>query len=252
MRRSRSTAPCQIELRRSCYKTKRTYRHEVNDEELRQTINTAGFLYDSGYAIATSGNDESTSARTSSTRPRPSSQPVTGVRRSSPRRLRWIHKYFHDDVQKKAMRAWSSTKVCAPTAARPDEIRPDLVREVGYPPAAHGSAIFTRGEIQSLILNRVSPHETDEKVKGRSAVQGTGAVRAHNFPPFSTWRGQGRLGGSSRREIGHGHLAWRAPEADEIPLGEERTPTPRVVVSDILESNGSSSMAAGLRRNPSR
>ncbi|MBR2072903.1 MAG: polyribonucleotide nucleotidyltransferase, partial [Alistipes sp.] len=112
--------------------------------------------------------------------------------------------------------------------------------EVGYLPAAHGSAIFTRGETQSLTTVTLGT-KLDEKMIDEVLVQGSEKFTLHyNFPPFST--GEARPArGVSRREIGHGHLAWRALKP-MIPTGEEMPYTLRVV-SDILESNGSSSMA---------
>jgi len=111
---------------------------------------------------------------------------------------------------------------------------------VGYLPAAHGSAIFTRGETQSLTTVTLGT-KLDEKVKDEVLVQGTEQFVLHyNFPPFSTGEAKAARG-LSRREIGHGHLAWRALKP-MIPLGEDNPYAVRVV-SDILESNGSSSMA---------
>ena len=122
---------------------------------------------------------------------------------------------------------------------RTDEIRP-IWCEVGYLPAAHGSAIFTRGETQALATVTLGT-KLDEKVKDEVLVQGTEQFVLHyNFPPFSTGEAKASRG-LSRREIGHGHLAWRALKP-MIPLGEENPYAVRVV-SDILESNGSSSMA---------
>ena len=121
-----------------------------------------------------------------------------------------------------------------------DEIRP-IWCEVGYLPAAHGSAIFTRGETQSLTTVTLGT-KLDEKGQGRGcSCRGTEQFVLHyNFPPSLDGRSQAARG-LSRREIGHGHLAWRALKP-MIPLGEDNPYAVRVV-SDILESNGSSSMA---------
>ena len=109
-----------------------------------------------------------------------------------------------------------------------------------YLPAAHGSAIFTRGETQSLTSVTLGT-KLDEKQKDEVLVQGTEQFVLHyNFPPFSTGEAKAARG-LSRREIGHGHLAWRALKP-MVPLGEENPYAVRIV-SDILESNGSSSMA---------
>ena len=147
--------------------------------------------------------------------------------------------YFHDDVQKKAMRNMILDEGKRLDGRKTDEIRP-IWCEVGYLPAAHGSAIFTRGETQSLTTVTLGT-KLDEKVKDEVLVQGTEQFVLHyNFPPFSTGEAKAARG-LSRREIGHGHLAWRALKP-MIPLGDENPYAVRVV-SDILESNGSSSMA---------
>ena len=150
-----------------------------------------------------------------------------------------IHKYFHDDVQKKAMRNMILDEGKRLDGRRTDEIRP-IWCEVDYLPCAHGSAIFTRGETQSLTTVTLGT-KLDEKQKDEVLVQGTEQFVLHyNFPPFST--GEARHArGLSRREIGHGHLAWRALKP-MVPVGEDNPYAVRVV-SDILESNGSSSMA---------
>ena len=119
--------------------------------------------------------------------------------------------------------------------------------EVGYLPAAHGSAIFTRGETQALATVTLGT-KLDEKVKDEVLVQGTEQFVLHyNFPPFSTGEAKAARG-LSRREIGHGHLAWRALKP-MIPLGEENPYAVRVV-SDILESQRLLVDGNRLRRNP--
>ncbi|MBP5210246.1 MAG: polyribonucleotide nucleotidyltransferase, partial [Bacteroidales bacterium] len=112
--------------------------------------------------------------------------------------------------------------------------------EVGYLPGAHGSAIFTRGETQSLSTCTLGTRD-DMKEKDEVLIQGTEQFVLHyNFPPFSTGEAKAARG-VGRREIGHGNLAWRALKP-VVPVGEENPYAVRVV-SDILESNGSSSMA---------
>ena len=124
---------------------------------------------------------------------------------------------------------------------RTDEIRP-IWLETDYLPRAHGSGLFTRGETQALATVTLGT-KMDEKVKDEVLVQGTEQFVLHyNFPPFSTGEAKAARG-LSRREIGHGHLAWRAPQNRMIPLGEENPLRRARRVSDILESNGSSSMA---------
>ena len=227
----------QIDLSKELGKdVKRTYCHEVNDEELRQTIIRE--LYDKAYAIATSGtmkHEREDLFNALEQEFATSHYTEEELVEKAP----LIHKYFHDDVQKKAMRRMILDEGKRLDGRRTDEIRP-IWCEVGYLPAAHGSAIFTRGETQALATVTLGT-KLDEKVKDEVLVQGTEQFVLHyNFPPFSTGEAKASRG-LSRREIGHGHLAWRALKP-MIPLGEENPYAVRVV-SDILESNGSSSMA---------
>ena len=220
----------QIELSKELGKdVKRTYCHEVNDEELRQTIIRE--LYDKAYAIATSGTmkherEDLFNALEAEFASRYTEEELV-------EKAPLIHKYFHDDVQKKAMRRMILDEGKRLDGRRTDEIRP-IWCEVGYLPAAHGSAIFTRGETQSLTTVTLGT-KLDEKVKDEVLVQGTEQFVLHyNFPPFSTGEAKAARG-LSRREIGHGHLAWRALKP-MIPLGEENPYAVRVV-SDILSSS---------------
>ena len=226
----------QIELSKELGKdVKRTYCHENNDEELRQTI--IAELYDKAYAIATSGTmkherSEAFDALEAEFASRYTEEELV-------EKAPLIHKYFHDDVQKKAMRNMILDEGKRLDGRRTDEIRP-ICCEVDYLPAAHGSALFTRGETQSLTTVTLGT-KMDEKVKDEVLVQGSEQFVLHyNFPPFSTGEAKASRG-LSRREIGHGHLAWRALKP-MVPVGEENPYAVRVV-SDILESNGSSSMA---------
>src|SRR3954454_11694162 len=119
-------------------------------------------------------------------------------------------------------------------------VRP-IVAEAGILPRAHGSALFTRGETQALVVATLGTGEDEQWI---DALQGTykeSFLLHYNFPPYSVGE-TGRMGGTKRREIGHGKLAWRAihpvlPEKHEFPY------TIRIV-SEITESNGSSSMAS--------
>ncbi len=226
----------QIELSKELGKdVKRTYCHETNDEELRQQI--IAELYDKAYAIATSGTmkherEEAFDALEAEFASRFTEEELV-------EKAPLIHKYFHDDVQKKAMRNMILDEGKRLDGRRCDEIRP-IWCEVGYLPRAHGSAIFTRGETQSLSTVTLGT-KLDEKMYDEVLRQGTEQFVLHyNFPPFSTGEAKAARG-LSRREIGHGHLAWRALKP-MVPVGEENPYAVRVV-SDILESNGSSSMA---------
>ena len=226
----------QIELMKELGKdVKREYCHETNDEELRHTIISE--LYDKAYAIATSGTMKHERAEAFDALEAEFASRYTEEELEEKAPL--IHKYFHDDVQKKAMRNMILDEGKRLDGRRTDEIRP-IWCEVDYLPCAHGSAIFTRGETQSLTTVTLGT-KLDEKQKDEVLVQGSEQFVLHyNFPPFST--GEARPArGLSRREIGHGHLAWRALKP-MVPVGEENPYAVRVV-SDILESNGSSSMA---------
>ncbi len=147
-----------------------------------------------------------------------------------------FNRYFHE-VEKKAVRSLILNENIRIDGRKPDEIRP-IWCEVDYLPAAHGSAVFTRGETQALTTVTLGT-KLDQKVIDEVLIQGTDKFVLHyNFPPFST--GDARpVRGISRREVGHGNLAHRALKR-MIP---EENPYAIRVVSDILESNGSSSMA---------
>lgn len=149
-----------------------------------------------------------------------------------------VGKYFHD-VEKEVVRNLILDKGIRLDGRKTDEIRP-IWCEIDPLPAAHGSAVFTRGETQSLTTVTLGT-KLDEKVIDEVLIRGTNKFVLHyNFPPFST--GDARPArGTSRREIGHGNLAHRALK-NLIPDDNENPYAIRVV-SDILESNGSSSMA---------
>ncbi len=149
-----------------------------------------------------------------------------------------VDKYIHE-VHKEAARRLVLDKKVRLDGRKTDEIRP-IWCEIDPLPAAHGSAIFTRGETQSLTTVTLGT-KLDEKTIDEVLFQGSEKFVLHyNFPPFST--GDARPArGTSRREVGHGNLAHRAlknmmPDEDDNPYAIR-------VVSDILESNGSSSMA---------
>ena len=226
----------QIELSKELGKdVKRTYCHESNDEELRQQVIAA--TYDKAYEIAKSmtakhERSEKFDALEAEFEAQFSEEFLA-------EKGALIKRYFHDDVLKKAMRNMILDEGIRLDGRKTTEIRP-IWCEVDYLPAAHGSAVFTRGETQSLTTVTLGT-KLDEKQIDDVLVKGTEQFVLHyNFPPFST--GEARPArGLSRREIGHGNLAWRALKP-MVPVGEENPYAVRVV-SDILESNGSSSMA---------
>jgi polyribonucleotide nucleotidyltransferase len=147
-------------------------------------------------------------------------------------------KYFHD-LEKEAVREMVVNEQIRLDGRKPNEIR-DIWSEVDYLPMAHGSALFTRGETQSLTTVTLGT-KLDEQILDGAVLEGKSKFMLHyNFPPFST--GEAKfLRGTGRREVGHGNLALRALKP-VLPSGNDNTYTIRIV-SDILESNGSSSMA---------
>jgi polyribonucleotide nucleotidyltransferase len=117
----------------------------------------------------------------------------------------------------------------------------NIVTEVGLLPRTHGSALFTRGETQALVVATLGTGEDEQWIDALQGSYKESFLLHYNFPPYSVGE-TGRMGGTKRREIGHGKLAWRAlhpllPKAEEFPY------TIRLV-SEITESNGSSSMAS--------
>ena len=226
----------QMELSKELGKdVKRTYCHETNDEALREKV--IAETYDKAYAIARERSAKHERSDKFDALEEEFCAQFSEEELAEKRPL--IKRYFHDDVLKKAMRNMILDEGIRLDGRSTTEIRP-IWCEVGYLPCAHGSAIFTRGETQSLTTVTLGT-KLDEKQIDDVLFKGSEQfVRHYNFPPFST--GEARPArGLSRREIGHGNLAWRALKP-MVPVGEENPYAVRVV-SDILESNGSSSMA---------
>lgn len=145
---------------------------------------------------------------------------------------------YWGDVMRDAMRRCILDEGLRMDGRKTDEVRP-IWCEAGPLPMPHGSAIFQRGETMSLATVTLGT-KLDEKLVDGAVVRGYSKFLLHyNFPPFSTGEAKPQRG-VGRREIGHGHLAWRALK-DQIPAD---FPYSVRVVSDILESNGSSSMAS--------
>ncbi|MEG2319600.1 MAG: polyribonucleotide nucleotidyltransferase, partial [Mucinivorans sp.] len=214
---------------------KRTYCHEQSDEKCRQEVIAA--TYDKVYQIAKGSTPKH--ERTDKFEAVEAEYIASLPQEQQDAQSKLIHRYFHDDVLKKAMRNMVLDEGIRLDGRRTDEIRP-IWGEVGALPAPHGSAIFTRGETQSLTTVTLGT-KLDEKLIDDVLREGTEKFVLHyNFPPFST--GEAKMSrGTSRREIGHGNLALRALKA-VMPSGAD-CPYAVRVVSDILESNGSSSMA---------
>ncbi len=211
---------------------KREYCHETHDEELREKVKKA--TYNKVYEVAKAGlgKDERSSRFTAVKEEfiaTLSEEEVT-------EKVGLIGSYYHD-VEKEAVRNLVLNEGIRLDGRKTTDIRP-IWCEIDYLPSPHGSAIFTRGETQSLTTVTLGTKMDVNRLDGVT-YQGHESFYLHyNFPPFST--GEARfLRGTSRREIGHGNLAQRALKK-MIPV--ENPYTVRIV-SDILESNGSSSMA---------
>jgi polyribonucleotide nucleotidyltransferase len=155
-----------------------------------------------------------------------------------PEQEKVIAKYF-DDIQYYDMREMILSEGRRLDGRKTTEIRP-ITCEVGYLPRNHGSALFTRGETQSLTSMTLGTKSDQQIIDGLMPEEKKRFMLHYNFPPFSTGE-TGRYGSTGRREIGHGHLAERSLEG-MLPTEEDFPYTIRIV-SDILESNGSSSMA---------
>lgn len=213
---------------------KREYCHEVNDEDLRKAVKE--FCYDKVYKVAKSQSGKHERMDAFEAIKNEFIETLPEEERETKKVL--VSKYYHD-VEKEAMRNMILDEGIRLDGRKTDQIRP-IACELDILPAAHGSALFTRGETQSLTTVTLGT-KLDEKVVDEVLVQGTEKFTLHyNFPPFSTGDAKASRG-ISRREIGHGNLALRALKA-VIPSGTDNPYAIRVV-SDILESNGSSSMA---------
>jgi polyribonucleotide nucleotidyltransferase len=224
----------QLELMEAVGKTKkREYCHEENDEDLKKDVWAK--TYDKAYAVATACNpnkhERSDNFDAVKAEYVASLEPEVAEAKKG-----LINKYYHD-VEKEAMRRSILDEGKRLDGRKTTEIRP-IWSEVDYLPGAHGSAVFTRGETQSLTTVTLGT-KMDEKIVDEALIRGKERFLLHyNFPPFST--GEARASrGTGRREVGHGNLALRALK----PMIPADYPYVVRVVSDILESNGSSSMA---------
>jgi len=225
----------QVELANLVGKTvKREYNHEPENLELRDSIFAA--TYDKVYAIAKS-------ASTKHDRSESFAKIAEEYRATMPEELDddtafLFKKYFHD-VQYDAVRNLVLDEGIRLDGRDVRTVRP-IWSEVDYLPAAHGSAVFTRGETQSLTSVTLGAKDDEQMIDGAFINGYNKFILHYNFPAFST--GEVRPNrGPGRREVGHGNLAMRSLK-QVLPADNENPYTIRVV-SDILESNGSSSMA---------
>jgi len=225
----------QTELRELCgNKTKREYSHETNDETLRENIRKA--TYDKVYAIARAA--KSKSERSEAFTRILEDFTATLTEEEQLEKALMISRYFFD-VESDAMRACILNEGVRLDGRKSTDIRP-IWSEVDYLPSTHGSAIFTRGETQSLTSVTLGS-KLDEQTIDLAMKEGSSKFMLHyNFPAFSTGEVKPNRG-PGRREVGHGNLAMRSLKVMLPP--ESECPYTIRVVSDILESNGSSSMA---------
>lgn len=212
---------------------KRVYSHENSNEELKKAIYAA--TYDQVYAIASSASaKDERSAKFKEVRDAyiETLGEIDDV-------TKFLAKKYYHDVEYDAIRNLVLDEGKRLDGRTTTQIRP-IWSEVGYLPSAHGSAVFTRGETQSLTTVTLGAKDDEQMIDG-AFINGYQKFLLHyNFPGFST--GEVRPNrGAGRREIGHGNLAMRSLK-QVLPADDENPYTIRIV-SDILESNGSSSMA---------
>jgi len=213
---------------------KRVYCHETHDEELKKTL-WAGY-YDKFYEVAKLANPSKSGRRESFKAVE--AEYFDALPEDSTVNKSLAKVYFHD-IEKEAVRQMVITERFRLDGRKLDEIR-QITCEIDYLPSPHGSAVFTRGETQSLTTVTLGT-KMDEQIVDSAMVSGYNRFMLHyNFPGFSTGEVKPNRG-PGRREVGHGNLAMRAIKK-VLPPDSENPYTIRVV-SDILESNGSSSMA---------
>jgi len=215
--------------------TKREYNHEKSDEELAKKIND--FAYDKFYAIAKEGiaDKHLRSSKFKAVKDDFINQEDADYIAENS----FLVKQYFGKTQKEAVRDCVLNEQQRLDGRKTTEVRP-IWSELDYLPGAHGSAVFTRGETQSLTSITLGSKMDEQRVDGAVITGSEKFILHYNFPSFST--GEARPNrGPGRREVGHGNLALRALK-QVIPTGEDNPYTIRVV-SDILESNGSSSMA---------
>ena len=212
---------------------KRVYSHENHDEDLKKAIYAA--TYEQVYAIASSASAKDERAAK-----------LKEVRDNYIETLgeiddttKFLAKKYYHDVEYDAIRNLVLDEGKRLDGRTTTQIRP-IWSEVGYLPSAHGSAVFTRGETQSLTTVTLGSKEDEQMIDGAFINGYQKFILHYNFPGFST--GEVRPNrGAGRREIGHGNLAMRSLK--QVLPPEDENPYTIRIVSDILESNGSSSMA---------
>ena len=225
----------QLDLAKALGRTeKRAYSHEVNDEALREELTT--LFYQKVYNVAKQ------QIKNKSERSAAFDKILDDYLESLPEdttvNIDLVKRYFHD-IHKKAARDLVLNEKLRLDGRNSKEIRP-IFTEVDVLPSAHGSALFTRGETQSLTSVTLGTKLDEQKIDGAMLEGSNKFILHYNFPGFSTGEVKPNRG-PGRREVGHGNLAMRGLKY-VLPADVDNPYTVRVV-SDILESNGSSSMA---------
>ena len=220
--------------------TKREYCHEVNDDELKEQV--AKECYQKCYDVVKQALEKQARAEAFDAIKEEFKEAYAAAHTDltedeMEEKYALVDKYYHD-VEKDAMRRCILDEGVRLDGRKTDEIRP-IWCEVSPLPMPHGSSIFTRGETQSLSTCTLGTKLDEKMVDGALEKYYMKFLLHYNFPPFCTGEAKAQRG-VGRREIGHGHLAWRGLKG-QIP---EDYPYVIRVVSDILESNGSSSMAS--------
>ncbi|MDC3103832.1 polyribonucleotide nucleotidyltransferase [Flavobacteriales bacterium] len=223
----------QLELTKAVgTETKREYSHENHDKKLEDRV--IAYCYDKFYAVAKKASEKH--ARSNDFKAIRDAFKETLSEEELEEKSFLLSAYFKK-AEKKAVRDMVLNENVRLDGRSPSDIRP-IWCEIDYLPRPHGSALFTRGETQSLTTVTLGTKMDENRIDGVTEVGSERFYLHYNFPPFST--GEARpIRGVSRREIGHGNLAQRALSR----MIDEDNPYTVRVVSDILESNGSSSMA---------
>ncbi len=218
---------------------KREYCHEVNDDDLKEQVRKE--CYDKAYNVTKQGLEKHARAEAfeniiTEFKEAYAAAHTDLTEDELEEKNTLADKYYHD-VEKDAMRRCILDEGIRLDGRKTTEIRP-IWCEVSPLPMPHGSSIFTRGETQSLTTVTLGTKMDEKLIDGALEKSYMRFLLHYNFPPFCTGEAKAQRG-VGRREIGHGHLAWRGLK-DQIP---EDFPYTVRVVSQILESNGSSSMA---------
>jgi polyribonucleotide nucleotidyltransferase len=225
----------QIELAKATNKTeKRAYSHETHDLALKAELEK--LFYDKAYKVAMlqTANKHKRSELFSAI----VDEYLAALPEDTTIDAAMVKHYYHD-IQKKACRDLVLNEKVRLDGRKTNEIR-GIWSEVDYLPGAHGSALFTRGETQSVSTVTLGTKLDEQMIDGAMFSGSNKFLLHYNFPAFSTGEVKPNRG-PGRREIGHGNLAWRALK--QVLPAEDKNPYTIRIVSDILESNGSSSMA---------